>query len=154
VSGMFSAASLSMIAKINRDALDAYATVERATPVATPGGGSKPAWGIVSPELTELRARVSLVGGVQGVNERATGGSARALAEYTVALDYTETDVAGLLRDVIRLGDRIQVRSDDASTPARGAAWAMTLYVVGFDGPQSFDPFPKVLTTTTPQPGQ
>jgi hypothetical protein len=137
----FTPGAVDMVARINRDALPDLCTVERATMTPTPSGGSVPAWLPVSAALTDLPCRVSPVGTDR---EALTGSVARRNAEYTVALDYEHVTLAAL-----KIGDRLALRSG----PGEHVAYAMTLYVLGFDGPQSLDPFPKILCAMRPQAG-
>lgn len=147
---MFTPDAIATLAQLNRSALDAWCTVERATRTEQPEGGHVPEWAAKSPELTDLACRVSAADAATGQRERRTGSTVWQAADYVVSLDFAEVDPMAPGELGITIGDRLAVRSGDAAE----TAWAMTLYVLGHAGPQSYDPWPKVLCTTTPQPGQ
>ena len=65
-------------------------------------------------------------------------------ADYVVSFDFRDVDPS-----LLSAADRFAVRSGDNAD----VAWAMMLYVLGHQ-PQPYVPWPKVLCTTTPQPGQ
>lgn len=147
---MFTPASIAVLAQLNRTALDSYCTVERVGRVEQPEGGHTEGWVAKSAALTELPCRVSAADNATGQREQRTGSTVWQAADYVVSLDFNDVDPAAEGDAGIGIGDRLRVRSGDASV----VAWAMTLYVLGYAGPQSFDPWPKLLCTITPQPGQ
>jgi len=138
--------TLAVAAQVNRELLPDYCTVERAARVDTPTGGSIEDFLPVSADLTELRCRVSQAG---RATEGGASSSPRRLAEYLVSLDHRELDAT-----LVRQGDRFVVRSGEATERGDAAAWAMHLYVLGRDGPQTLDPFPTWYCSTTVQAGQ
>lgn len=138
--------TLAVAAQVNREVLPDLCTLERATRVDTPTGGAVEDYVAVGPDFTELPCRVSQVG---RATEGQSGSSARRLAEYLVSMDHRDLDATQ-----VRQGDRFLVRSGDATERGDVTAWAMQLYVLGRDGPQTLDPFPTWYCSTTPQPGQ
>lgn len=148
---MFTPGSIAVLAQLNRSALDAWGTVERVLRTELPEGGHTESWAAKSPELTDLPCRVSAADPTTvGQRERRTGSTVWQAADYVVSFDFNDVDPTAAEPLGIGVGDRLAVRSGDNSE----TAWAMTLYVLGYAGPQSYDPWPKVLCTTTPQPGQ
>lgn len=134
-------ANVAVLQQLNRDALPDLCTVEQATKVPTPTGGHTEGWAPIDVAHTDMAARVSM----RGAPRETAGPSPREQADYTVALD-------GRLPAAHDVGTqhRLQVRSGEGVTPA----WALTLWVLAIDGPQSLNPFPMVWCTTTPQVGQ
>lgn len=138
--------TLAVAAQVNREMLPDLCTLERSVRTDTATGGSIEDFQPVSTDLEELPCRVSQAG---RATEGGANASARRQAEYLVSLDHRDMDAS-----LVRQGDRFVVRSGEATERGDVAAWAMHLYVLGRDGPQTLDPFPTWFCTTTPQPGQ